>query len=310
MLLSSFEFDRPCERQNVLSCFDKFINMKITFRYFILLSLILFLGSCFEYETQFEGTYDDEEGNQPQSLKVLVFAAGGDVYLSDPAIQKIEKIDSIGNVELASINNAHTKVAFKRGGGDIQIYDIATGTIIDEVPSSNNANWFDFHKNNETVYFLTGWKMDTYGPDVMVSKPIDLEVINTKGGSIKGAVVLENGNIIFSVQGDLASYIIQTDGIIEIDADLALGPYRKHLRLNKVEDTFWGATTQNRVYVHNFTETILSSHYSNASFGAPTAITVGYIVSPAIGGGDDIYLPSSSTAVSIPTNAKITSIDH
>jgi hypothetical protein len=284
--------------------------MKTTFKYFILLSLILFLGSCFEYETQFEGPYDDEEGKQIQSSKVLVFAAGGDVYLTDPAMEKIEKIDSIGNVEIASINNAHTKIAFKRGGNDIQIYDIATSTIIDEVPSSNNASWFDFHANNETVYFLTGWKIDTYGPDVMVAKPIDLEAINTKGGSIKGAVVLENGNILFSIEGDLYNYINETDGIIEVDDDFILGPYREHLRLNKVEDTFWGATNQNRVYIHNFTESVLSSHYSNASFGAPTAITVGYIVSPAIGGGDDIYLPSSSTPVSLPTNAKVTSIDY
>lgn len=282
----------------------------MTFKYLILLSLILSLGSCFEYETQFEGPYNDEEGTQAQSSTALVFAAGGDVYLSDPAMEKIEKIDSIGNVEIASINNAHTKVAFKRGSGDIQIYDIATSTIIDEVPSSNNATWFDFHANNETIYFLTGWEIDTYGPDVMVSKPIDLEAINSKGGSIKGAIVLENGNIIFSIQVGSFCYIIQTDGIVETEADLALGPYRKHLRLNKVEDTFWGATTQNIVYIHNFTETILTPKYSNASFGAPTAISVGYLVSPAVGGGDDIYLPSSSTGVSLPTNAKVTSIDY
>lgn len=283
--------------------------MKITFRYIFSLGLILFLGSCFDYETQFEGPYNDEDGVQIESSKGLVFAAGGDVYLSDPAISKIEKIDSIGNVEIASINNAHTKILFKRGSSNIQIYDIVTGTIIDEVPSSNNATWFDFHANNETVYFLTGWIMDTYGPDVLVSKPIDLEPINTKGGSIRGAVVIENGNILFSIQGSLYNYINETDGVTELNSDLALGPYRKHLRLNKAGDTFWGATNQNKVYVHNFAETILTSHYSNASFGVPTEITVGYLVSPAVGGGDDIYLPSSSTGVSIPTSAKITSID-
>lgn len=165
-----------------------------------------------------------------------------------------------------------------------------------------------FMQTMKLFFFQTGWIVDTYGPDVLASKPIDLQNFAPTSSSIKGTAIKENGDILFSILRSGAPYIISTDGNQELSSNSYLGAVRKHLRLNKNEDAFWGSSDVNKVYVHNLSEDFigLPTHYTNSKFGVPTTIEEGYLVASF---ASEIYLPGSSTKVAVPMNSIITSID-
>ena len=281
--------------------------------YLVILIGMLFLSSgCLNYETQFEGPYEDVEDNTPVELeKAVVFVAGGKVYLADENINQIETINNSGDVRVASINNEHSKVLYKRQGGNIQIYDIKEERVIDEIANSENANWFDFHANNETVYYTNSWELTTYGPEVLITNPIDIKQLSPVSGNtvfFQGVAVLQNGNFIYSISvSGFGDRLYLSDGNSNM-ASFLDSEYRQFLRINKDENEIWATNEyENKLHIHNTTD--LSKIETNDSYflGAPTSNRQGYKITR-----DErtIVIPFLSASIDSPENERISSIDY
>ncbi len=168
--------------------------------------IVLNFCSCLNYDTQFEGDYNaEEESNTSNSV---VFVLNGDVYLSNPFLKDSTLIAS-GDHTLASINNNHTKVLFKSPDQNINVYDIASKSITEEIANTQNAFWFDYHSNNETVYYLIGNEIFTHGKSLLDKSPLNLaELIGLQDANttIGSAVIKSNKDIVFSANTNSDGY--------------------------------------------------------------------------------------------------------
>lgn len=284
----------------------------ITIRIFALF-VIFTIGSCYNYEEQYDGAYEDSATDEEIIIpKEVVFVAGGDVYLANQFVEDIIKIDGAGTVEVASINNNHTNVIFKRSGENILIYDIESETITEEIPDTETAIWFDYHKNNETVYHLSSEGiLETFGKEVLPNNPINLRsLIIIAGGTVRGAAIMENGNIIYTVQGNIFSsthYLLKANGTEVLDYRTTGFYYRKNLRLNRDESTIW-ATPQDNSFLSYYRTSSLGIYDDDdyeLSLGTPgEATTNGYTITSE----NEITTPYF---VDIPSpGGEITAIDY
>ncbi len=266
--------------------------------------------SCTKYETQYEGPYSDKdlaENNNSELSKELVFVSDGVVFLANKFVSDLLVVSDEGGVQVASINNNHTKVLYKRAGYNIQIYDIASGSNGEEVAGSSNAYWFDYHANNETIYFLDGSNLHTVGPEVLLQNPVNL--INESGipnGYLRGATILENGHIVFSVLslGTFTNrYLFLSDGEDILNTKETQG-FMDRIRLSKEEDVLWCGDEYNN-FLRQYSLSDLSSEtLSSGVFGAPTGSNNGYIVTD----DNEIQTPGFGT-VEITTGV-VTAIDY
>ena len=276
---------------------------------FLPLLLLPFLSSCFFYETQFEGPYHDGMPVDTAALdKTLVYVAGGNVYLADEWHYKAERIDNSGQVTIASINNAHTRVLYKRQGQNIVIYNIATAAVEREIPATESATWFEYHSNDETVYYvLNNRYMDTYGPDVLPFRPVDLIShggLSSPTQQLGGVAVLSDGRFLFSVGGGV-SYLILSDGNQSGARRRQHFDNPVHLRLSKDEREVWGSVQSGKrvkkYRTSNLDEIITSLSYA---LGTPARGERGYYVTA----NNEIYL-SSGDLIPGP-GGRITAIDY
>lgn len=273
--------------------------------------LIFTTSSCYNYEEQYDGEYEDSTTDEEVVIpKEVVFVAGGDVYLANQFVEDIIKIDETGTVEVASINNEHTKIIFKRSGENIQVYDIASETITEEIPDTETATWFDYHKNNETVYHLSaGGILKTVGPEVLTNNSIiNLNNLSIIDGSTRGAVILENGNIIFSVEGNAfdTNRIFISDGSEILVSRATNFFYRKDMRLNEEENILW-AGHENDYSVGFYRTSDLfqeNDEDTNSYLGVPKNADSGYKVNE----NNEIITPNFQRIQS--PNGEITSIDY
>ena len=280
----------------------------------ILLYFALFLGTtaCYNYETQFDGPYDGSEIIEDVALeKAVVYVAGGNVYLADRFVRDSIVIDNSGTVTIASINNAHTKVIFKQESKNIQIYDIALKTISGEVLDSEEAIWFDYHANNESIFFMEAdGTLDTFGPEILATRPVDLKTHANIAGTVyvRGVTVLENGEFIYSILS--ASGFFNTWYLVRSNGDNApvlreVPNYRKYLRLNQEEDALWATTESvDRLYSYRVPELSTIEDYFQYVFGAPIGTTSGYKITD----DNEIYTPNFQTIAS--PGGEITAIDY
>ena len=184
---------------------------------------------------------------------------------------------------IASINNNHTKVIFKRTNENIKIYNIEENRITEEIPETSTAIWYDYHANNETVYFLlSDNNLDTYGPDVLSRKPINLRSLSPQlGATIRGVVVLENGDFIFS---SFASGIFNTSFLFSSDGTEILfqnetSANRRYFRINASETRLWMGDI-NDLFLHKYRLPGIDyiNSENNERIGIPTENGVGYII--------------------------------
>ena len=255
----------------------------------ILIFLLVGLGlsACFNYEAQFEGAYTDEDlGAGGQLKKELVIAAGGTVYLTDPTLRSFDPIESTRNadIRLASINFSHTQVLYKTPTGNIQIYDIAAATEVDEVPDSEAAIWFDFHHNNETVYFLdTEGLLHTYGPTVLARQPLDLNSLLAPTRSVEGAAILPGGEVVFSTFAFGSfnrRYLRRTNvALNEVEVNIETQSAARYFRLDSAATAVWvGNEFDNRLASHVLPQLGRIEESSNYVLGAPQDVLTGFFV--------------------------------
>ncbi len=254
-------------------------------KYFILCLVgAMSLSSCFNYEAQFEGAYEDSEVVDPGELpKSVVLVAGGNVYLADEFFEGVEMIIGVSNVEVASINNAHTKVLFQEDGQDIQIYDVEQNIVTQGIPNSDDAIWFDYHANDETVYFLKrNGMMHTYGRRVLAREPFNIKSLGFFS-SVTGAAVLEDGRIVFSTftpGGFNSRSLMITDlALTKVEELKSLQASATNFRINQTEDILWSGTEFNNwVNFYRIPSLNFYDDDTNMLFGAPISFETGYKV--------------------------------
>ncbi len=192
--------------------------MKNIFYTVLMLSVLIGSLGCYDYETQFEGPYSqDSEFIEPELPRELVYISGGNVYLANQFVTDSIIIDNSGEVARASINYEHSNVLFKRTGENIQIYNIEEERVTGEVAGSIDATWFDYHANNETIYYLIGDNLHTQGPELLSENPKDLRDFFAFNIDIIGAVITNVGDIIYTLKvlGGNTTYIIRTNHLNE-----------------------------------------------------------------------------------------------
>lgn len=290
--------------------------MKSNSIYIIFIFIIFELVSCQKYDVQFEGAYDEVNG-PPSEAKVVAFVINGNVFMTNARLQDLVEIDDSGDVEVVSINNAHTKIIFKRENQNIQIYDIISQSIEGEVPNSQDAEWYDFHANNETIYFQTDWIVSTYGPEVIPNNTVDIKNILSdyaSGFILRGVAISREGDIIYSVQRDNNSHSLHYyDGQNKYDTEVYVGSYRRHLRLDEAEVALWTSNlAQTNISIHSLPNLELTGGANGFSFAGPVNDLQGFLVVENFNntGKEAILLPGTTLALSLPIGLKILSIDY
>ncbi|MBR9919327.1 MAG: hypothetical protein GYB31_00715 [Bacteroidetes bacterium] len=161
-----------------------------------LLFLSLFLSSCYKYDPQYEGPYEDGEFSYEPAYEILVVQAGN-VYLYEGLLQSYKMVLS-GNYTLGSINYAHDKFAVK-ASGNIEVYDI-DGIKLEEIDNTENVSWFDWHVNGETLYMLDQGNLRFNGP-VINTDITNLESavpVSSNPSGVTSVAVTEGGDVIFT----------------------------------------------------------------------------------------------------------------
>lgn len=166
---------------------------------FLMLSLLLLAG-CRKYEVQYDGPYSDEDntGVPPVSFEIA-YVINGKICLRDRYLTQEKCLEGdFGNVQRVSINYDHDKMAYRSFGKDIVIIDME-GNELETVPNSANMDWFDWHKNGQTLYLLDGLELRFHGPAVPVPST-DLNGVfpaGVLGKEVNSIAVSPNGNLVF-----------------------------------------------------------------------------------------------------------------
>lgn len=279
----------------------------------IFYAIILFLGissslGCFNYETQFEGPYSvDDPILDPEIPRELVYVSGGSVYLANQFVQDSVIIDNSGEVQIASINPSHTDILFKRSGENIQIYNIEEERVTGEIAGSVNAIWFDYHSNNETIYYLIGDDLHTQGPPLLSENPKDLRDFFAINIDIIGAVITGGGDIIYTlkVTGGNTTYIIRTDASNETQNkyEREIPNAVRYMRINDDDGSLLGSSAPGNDLVEILPSFGGYDWFTSAQFGVPTSDGA-YTVS----NNSRVIETPNGTTVDI-TTGNVTSID-
>jgi hypothetical protein len=171
---------------------------------------LLLLSSCSKYETQYEGPYSeaDPEPKGPAYYD-MVFVLDNQLYMASADLKQVKKLNIPTSISRASINFSHTRIAYQPAfGGNLVVID-TSGAQIATVPNSEGATDFDWHANNETLYFLDNNDLRFFGPNVMAAHT-DLDNAHPYFGVpyYHSVTVLPNGAVAFgfSVSGGPVSY--------------------------------------------------------------------------------------------------------
>lgn len=175
-----------------------------------LICSLFLLASCSKYETQYEGPYSENSGGPEEPAYYdMVFALDNQLYMASADLKKVKKMPVSIPVARVAINFSHDRIAYLPAfGGDIVIID-TSGAQIATVPNSGDATDFDFHANNQTLYFLDDNQIRFHGPNVTVAHT-DLDNAQPYFGVpyYHSVTVLPNGAVAFgfSVSGGPSSY--------------------------------------------------------------------------------------------------------
>jgi hypothetical protein len=141
---------------------------------FIFITILSTLAVSCKYETQYDGPYSD--GDSPEILNnikyEILYVSEGKMYMLDPNLRFQKPIPNVTKtVYSASINYAHDKIAYKTSTGNIIVIDTA-GNQIQEIANSSSADIFDWHSNNQTLYYVPygNWGIRTYGPAISLAR--------------------------------------------------------------------------------------------------------------------------------------------
>jgi hypothetical protein len=279
---------------------------------FFFLLIACAISGCSKYETQFDGPYSDEKGYQPQNIpyEILYVGSDGKMYMLDAALRYQKTFPTItNNVFRAVINYTHDKIAYKSVFGNIIVIDTA-GTQIREIAGSSNADIFDFHPNNETVYYLPyggAWSVKTSGPTVPIART-SLSSVLPLGASnkITGLAIKSDGSMVVTLSYYLTTSTVREYQVINANNTVAftraIGDTYMDIRWLRMsqngETVLYGSNGQSSVssrrgaWTAGFTNVSHNQYNSSAEEGAISPDGKNIIVSS---NGTDLSMSNGKT---------------
>ena len=134
-------------------------------------ALLLLAAGCYQYDTQFEGPYEEGAPVQTQTkvLYEILTVEDGQIHLYNASLKRNKVLSGLPpGIEKAAINYAHDRIAYQVPGQNIAVVDTA-GAILGAVSSSAGATWFDWHTNDRSLCVLNNFKLSVWGPSITPS---------------------------------------------------------------------------------------------------------------------------------------------
>jgi hypothetical protein len=292
---------------------------KIIFRLALLAFISLSMSACKKYEVQNDGAYDDNTSSTAKAINYeIVYTQSGKLYMTDPILQNIKSFPSLPlGIVTAVISPNFDKIAYRVAGGNINIID-TSGKAITTLVGTTTATSFDWHENNETLYYIdSNWYMKFYGPTVKAiltnfnsifptaSASRKLYAVNLRGdGSV---IFIRQYNEGFGYQRHLVTYpyvgVISTQSI-----------YNSNLEIS------WMKSSSKTSYVYyggiaSLSEPEAYSTYVG-SYNSPDKLYDTRLAAMSLDGNSTLRLTNSSLRVTRLNNystaidgTKVTSID-
>ncbi len=176
---------------------------KLLFPIFLLFFIVH--TGCSKYKVQFDGAYDDKTGidvkSKPKDHQI-VYVESGKLYTIDPKLEDIRPYPNLPTgIVYAAINPAHTKIAYKTAIGNITLID-SSGTQLAIIASTSAVTSFDWHANNETLYYVDGLTLKFYGKSVTAAitnfNTSTIFPIGSTEKTLFGAIVNADGSVIYT----------------------------------------------------------------------------------------------------------------
>jgi hypothetical protein len=170
-------------------------------RLFLLIGTLLAWGACAKYDPQYEGPYSDTDtktpGNTAPSYEILTLS-NGTLYLYSNTFKTYKILSNLPpGIDEAAINFSHDRIAYHRLGNNIEIID-TSGVAVATVPNTEYAEWFEWHSNNQTLYYLEYGNINIYGPDIPGFEPGNYQWVMpfTPDREVNRAAVLKDGSVL------------------------------------------------------------------------------------------------------------------
>ena len=163
--------------------------------------LLLLLFSCSKYETQFEGPYSEEDNDVITEFNEFLIIQSNKIKLIDRVKKELKLVPTDESVSKAAFNYSRDKIAYQ-GSGNIKIIDIY-GNFIAEIPGSQEAKYFEWHANNETLYYLLSNDIIMYyGPEIQIANTHLSNIFppNTAAREVTSVGICPDGTVIAGIR--------------------------------------------------------------------------------------------------------------
>jgi hypothetical protein len=236
----------------------------------------LIISSCKKYETQFEGPYNPN--TETKTVRPIAFVINGNVRLIDVPLTAIKTLVFSAPIRFASINAGSDKLAVKSTSSDITIAD-TSGKVVATVPNTLTITNFDWHANNETLYYLDNFTLKFYGKsiNIAISDFTNIFPTNALSKKVYAVNILADGSVLFIyeyISNAKTQRFLRLNKISGGILEKALGNTTHATRWLKKSDSndiiyFGGLDFTlpiNRCYKTTLTATGFEQSISNASF--------------------------------------------
>lgn len=295
---------------------------KIIFSSLILMTMLV-MSSCSKYETKFEGPYSDaNNGNTAGKINYeIIYVESGRLNMIDVPLKNVKTFFTLPvGIVSASINDAHTKIAYKTAAGNLTVIDTA-GNQIASIANTAAVVFFDWHSNNETLYYVDNLTLKFYGTAISTSITSFSGVFpfGVSSKQFLGASVLSDGAVVYLYEYYSGLNYVRT---IVLD-NMTTTDFKKNLNNNLSNPVTWfrqakgsyyfGGTTFNVNVKYTQQVYLSSSSASEYQLGA-------LLIAPSPNGDYNVYVnsnllginsnsSSSSAATKSLDGTKITSLD-
>ena len=214
------------------------------------LFLCLLIQTSCAYKTQYEGVYIDGNAASlklPSQNHQIIYITDGKLYAIDPTLKDSRSYPKLpAGIVFASISPAHNKIAYKTANANSTIID-STGMELGQIANTAGIRAFDFHANNETVYYVEGLTLKFSGPPVQAAIT-DFATVFPTGSTNKtifGAIIRADGAVIY-----VSEYYFGGGSVREVTFDNVSGVDIKNKVYEKDRPVSWmrGSETGKTVY--------------------------------------------------------------
>lgn len=169
---------------------------------FLLIVGLCFIAACTKYEVQYEGAYNDSQNTTSTTGKIeyeIAYVESGKLFMVDPTLKYVKSFPTLPtDIVLVAISPAHDKIAYKTDSGNITIID-STGQQLSSIVNTSAVTSFDWHENNQTLYYVDGLTLKFNGSTVpaAITNFSSSFPANATNKLIIGAILRKDGSVIY-----------------------------------------------------------------------------------------------------------------